>query len=131
MAHKITPFLMFEGVAEDAMKLYISLFKNSKISHIERYGSGEQGAEGSIKRADFIVGGQHLICIDSPIQHDFSFTPAMSIFVDCEDEQELHNVFKQLSLDGSVLMSIDNYVFSKQFGWLNYRFGVSWQLNLE
>ncbi|HCF29115.1 MAG TPA: VOC family protein [Cyanobacteria bacterium UBA11049] len=131
MARTITPFLMFEGAAEDAMKLYVSLFKDSEIGHIERYGPGEQGAEGSIKRADFILGGQRLICIDSPMKHDFSFTPAMSIFVDCENEEELHNAFKQLSSDGSVLMPLDNYGFSTQFGWLNDRFGVSWQLNLE
>ncbi len=131
MAQSITPFLMFEGVAEEAMTLYVSLFKNSEISAIERYEAGEQGTQGSIKRADFILGGQHFICIDSPIKHDFSFTPAMSIFVECEDAEEQHNVFTQLSLDGSVLMPLDNYGFSKQFGWLNDRFGVSWQLNLE
>lgn len=130
MARKITPFLMFEGAAEDAMKFYISLFKDSEISQVERYGAGEQGAEGSIKRADFIVGGQPVICIDSPIHHDFSFTPAMSLFVECQDEEELHNVFNQLSSGGSVLMPLDNYGFSRQFGWVNDRFGVSWQLNL-
>ncbi|MEM9090628.1 MAG: VOC family protein [Cyanobacteria bacterium P01_F01_bin.53] len=130
MARKITPFLMFEGAAEDAMKFYISLFKDSEISQVERYGAGEQGAEGSIKRADFIVGGQPVICIDSPIQHDFSFTPAMSLFVECEDEEDLQNAFEQLSSGGRVLMPLDNYGFSRQFGWLNDRFGVSWQLNL-
>jgi predicted 3-demethylubiquinone-9 3-methyltransferase (glyoxalase superfamily) len=117
MARTITPFLMFEGVAEDAMNLYVSLFKNSEISHIERYEAGEQGAEGSIKKANFIVGGQHLICIDSPMKHDFSFTPAISIFVNCEDEEELHNAFKQLSSDGSVLMPLDNYGFHGNSTW--------------
>lgn len=131
MAHAITPFLMFEGVAEDAMKFYVSLFTNSEINHIERYQSGEQGAEGSIKRADFTVSGQKFSCIDSPIEHAFSFTPAMSIFVDCENEEELQNVFQQLSSEGSILMPLDDYGFSKQFGWLNDRFGVSWQLNLQ
>ena len=131
MAHAITPFLMFEGVAEDAMKFYVSLFTNSEINHIERYQSGEQGAEGSIKRADFTVSGQKFICIDSPIEHAFSFTPAMSIFVDCENEEELQNAFQQLSSEGSILMPLDDYGFSKQFGWLNDRFGVSWQLNLQ
>jgi predicted 3-demethylubiquinone-9 3-methyltransferase (glyoxalase superfamily) len=71
------------------------------------------------------------MCIDSPIKHDFSFTPAVSLFVICEDEDELVEAFNQLSSDGSVLMPLDNYDFSRKFGWLNDRYGVSWQLNLE
>jgi len=121
---------MFDGVAETAMKLYVSLFKGSEIKQIERYGPGQQGAEGSIKRADFTLGGHSLICIDSPIKHNFTFTPSISIFVDCADEEEQEMVFKQLSEGGAVLMPLDNYGFSRKFGWINDRFGVSWQLNL-
>ena len=131
MARSITPFLMFDGTAEDAMNLYVTLFKDSEITHIDRYGPGEQGKEGSVKTANCALAGQQLMCIDSPIKHDFSFTPSMSLFVSCEDEDELVEAFKQLSSDGSVLMPLDNYGFSKQFGWLNDRYGVSWQLNLE
>jgi predicted 3-demethylubiquinone-9 3-methyltransferase (glyoxalase superfamily) len=131
MARAIATHLMFEGVAEKAMNLYVSLFKGSEIKRIERYGPGEQGAEGTIKRADFILGGHPLICIDSPIKHAFTFTPSMSIFVDCESEAELNEAFKQLSDGGQVLMPLDNYGFSKRFGWLKDRFGVSWQLNLQ
>jgi predicted 3-demethylubiquinone-9 3-methyltransferase (glyoxalase superfamily) len=71
---------MFYGVAEEAMKFYVSLFKGSEIRNVERYGRGEQGAEGSIKIADFTVGGQHSRCIDSPVKHAFSLTPSISIF---------------------------------------------------
>ena len=122
---------MFSGAAEEAMNLYVSLFKGSKITRIERYGPGEQGAEGSVKRADFDLLGHKLLCFDSPIRHDFTFTPAVSIFVDVEDEAELEEAFRRLSERGQVLMPLDNYGFSKRFGWTNDRYGVSWQLNLE
>jgi predicted 3-demethylubiquinone-9 3-methyltransferase (glyoxalase superfamily) len=122
---------MFDGVAEEAMNFYVSLFKGSEVSNVERYGPGEQGIGGSVKIADFILGGQHFRCIDSPIKHAFSFTPSMSIFVDCEDEAELDEAFKELSAGGEVLMPVGDYGFSAKFGWVNDRFGVSWQLNLE
>ncbi len=131
MAHAAATFLMFDGVAEKAMNLYVSLFSDSHINRVERYGPGEQGAESTIKVADFVLGGHHLKCIDSPIKHEFTFTPSTSIFVDCSDEPELENAFKQLSEGGQILMPLDNYGFSRRFGWVNDRFGVSWQLKLE
>lgn len=131
MAHKVTPFLMFEGSAEEAMRSYVALFRNSEVKQLQRYGPGEAGAEGSVKRADFTVAGQDVICIDSPVKHAFTFTPSISLFVDCESEAELDGVFGQLATNGTVLMPLDNYGFSRKFGWLNDRYGVSWQLNLR
>lgn len=131
MAHKITPFLMFDGSAEEAMRFYIALFHGSKVNRLERYGPGEPGAEGSVKRADFTVAGQEIICIDSPVKHNFTFSPSISLFVDCESEAELDMAFGQLSANGTVLMPPDNYGFSRKFGWVNDRYGVSWQLNLQ
>ena len=64
------------------------------------------------------------------MKHDFTFTPSISMFVDCDNNIELEDVFNQLSSGGKVLMPLDNYGFSKKFGWVNDRFGVSWQLNL-
>lgn len=130
MTQTFATFLMFEGVADKAMNFYVSLFSGSQINRVERYGPGELGAEGTIKVADFTLGGHHLKCSDSPIKHNFTFTPSMSIFVDFTDDAELENAFKQLSEGGGVLMPLDNYGFSKKFGWVNDRFGVSWQLNL-
>lgn len=131
MAHKITPFLMFEGSAEEAMRFYIALFSRSEVLRLERYGPGEPGAEGSVKRADFMVAGQEVICIDSPAKHAFTFTPSVSLFVECESEAELDMAFDRLSTNGAVLMPLDNYGFSTKFGWVNDRYGVSWQLNLK
>jgi len=131
VAASLTPFLMFDGSAEQAMNLYVSLFRESGITRVEFYGPGEPGAEGSIKRADFKVAGQDLICIDSPVKHAFNFTPSLSLFVECENAAEFESVFGKLSLNGTVLMPPDNYGFSARFAWFNDRFGVSWQLNVQ
>ena len=122
--------LMFEGQAEEAMTLYISLFGGS-VTSIAKYGPGEHGKEGTIKRAEFTIGEHKLACIDSSIKHGFTFTPSISLFVDCRDEAELDKAFAVLSEGGAVLMPPGNYGFSSKFGWCNDRFGVSWQLNFN
>ena len=132
MSRSIATALMFQGgEAEEAMTLYVSLFKGSEVVRVERYGPGEQATEGAIKRANFKLAGHDLICFDSPIKHAFAFTPSISLFVECESEAELDEAFKRLSAGGGVLMPLDNYGFSTKFGWVNDRFGVSWQLNLR
>ncbi|WP_419873433.1 VOC family protein [Candidatus Pristimantibacillus sp. PTI5] len=128
---KITPFLMFQdGQAEDAMNYYTSLIEESKITSIVRYGANESGTEGTVKNATFSLKGQEFMCIDSNLKHQFSFTPSFSIYVTCHSEEELNHLYENLIRDGQALMPLDDYGFSKKFGWLNDRFGVSWQLNL-
>lgn len=112
------------------MRFYVGLFPGSRIRQIDRYGPGEAGAEGSVRRADFTVAGQDIVCIDSPVQHAFTFTPAFSLFVECENAAEQDAAFTALAAGGAVLMPLANYGFSTRFGWVNDRFGVSWQLNL-
>jgi predicted 3-demethylubiquinone-9 3-methyltransferase (glyoxalase superfamily) len=131
MARTVTTQLMFEGAAEEAMNFYVSLFNDSGVTRIERYGPGEQGTDGTIKRAEFTLCGRAFTCIDSPVRHDFTFTPSMSLFVECENQSELDDAFRQLATGGEILMPLDDYGFSARFGWLNDRFGVSWQLNLS
>src|SRR4051794_3058188 len=118
MALRVTTHLMFEGAAEKAMTLYVSLFGDSGIKQLERYGPGEMGAEGTVKRASFTLAGRDFICIDSPVKHGFTFTPAISLFVECESEAELETAFSRLSDGGGVLMPVGNYGFSTKFGWL-------------
>jgi predicted 3-demethylubiquinone-9 3-methyltransferase (glyoxalase superfamily) len=130
MGTTITPFLMFEGEAEVAMNFYMDVFDDARVVSIARYGAGELGPEGSIKMATFELHGRTFRCSDSPIKHSFTFTPSLSLFVDLESDADLERVFAQLASDGQVLMPLDNYGFSKKFGWVNDRFGVSWQLNL-
>jgi predicted 3-demethylubiquinone-9 3-methyltransferase (glyoxalase superfamily) len=130
MATSVTPFLMFEGTAEAAANFYVSLFPRSAIRKIERFGPGEAGAEGSVKVCEFAVAGLPLRCFDSSIKHQFTFTPSVSLFVDCESEAELDAAFAQLSESGVVMMPPGSYGFSTKFAWVSDRFGVSWQLNL-
>lgn len=123
---------MFEGKAEEAMTLYTSLFDDSEIVSITKYGSDGPGgpeAEGTVQNAVFSLKGQRYLAFDSYIEHDFSFTPSISLFVECESEEELETLFKNLNEGGEVLMPLDNYGFSTKYGWVNDRFGVSWQLN--
>ena len=128
---KITTFLMFSGKAEEAMRFYTSLFKQSKILDVTRYGANEDGAEGTVKHATFTLNGQEFMCIDGGAEHAFTFTPSMSLYVRCDTEPEIDALFANLAQDGQVLMPLDRYPFSAKFGWLSDRFGVSWQLNLE
>jgi predicted 3-demethylubiquinone-9 3-methyltransferase (glyoxalase superfamily) len=127
---KIITFLMFEGQAEEAMNFYISLFKDSAILNITRYGPNESGAEGSVVHATFTLNGQEFMCIDSSVKHQFTFTPAISLYVTCESEAEIDRLYKELSDGGEVLMPLDAYPFSQKFGWVADRFGVTWQLTL-
>lgn len=122
---------MFQGKAEEAMKFYISLFPDGEIINIVRYGPGEAGAEGSVMKASFSIGGQTVMCIDSPVKHDSTFTPAFSLFVNCESGEEIGRVSSALAEGGAVLMPLGGYGFSRQFAWVNDRYGVSWQLNLD
>ncbi len=129
MPKALTTQLMFTGQAEAAMNCYVALF-GGRVDALERYAAGEPGAEGSVKRAEFTIAGHRLACIDSPPVHAFSFTPSMSLFVDCADEHELADAYAKLSEGGQVLMPLDDYGFSRRFGFVSDRFGVSWQLNL-
>ncbi|GIJ52230.1 VOC family protein [Virgisporangium aliadipatigenens] len=128
---KITTFLMFEGRAEEAMTFYVGLFDDSAVLDVQRYGPEGPGPEGSVLRAAFRLAGNTYQCIDSHVKHAFGFTPAMSLFVECADEAEHDRLWAALSEGGQVRMPVDNYGFSKKFGWTDDRFGVSWQLNLS
>ncbi len=127
---KITTFLMFEGKAEEAMTFYTSLFDGARIESVTRYGPDGPGTEGSVELATFSLGGQRFMCIDSPVKHGFTFTPAVSLFVRCDDEAEIDRLYAALAEQGTELMPLGSYGFSTRFGWVNDRFGVSWQLNL-
>jgi predicted 3-demethylubiquinone-9 3-methyltransferase (glyoxalase superfamily) len=130
MAAKLSTFLMFEGKAEEAMNFYVGLFAGAAVNSIRRYGRGEAGKEGSVMHASFTLKGQNFMCIDSPARHAFTFTPSVSIFVDCDSEAEVDALFRKLSDGGQVLMPLDTYPFSRKFAWTADRFGVSWQINL-
>jgi len=125
------PFLMFQdGKAEEAMNFYTSLIEDSEITSITRYGKNEAGDEGTVMQATFTLKGQEFMCIDSHVKHEFTFTPSFSIYLTCSTEEELDTLYEKLLENGQALMPLGDYGFSKKFGWINDRYGVSWQLNL-
>lgn len=134
--NKTATFMMFVGdqcgKAEEAIMLYTSLFKNSEVKNISYFKEGEPGGrEGLVKHAIFTLAGQEYMANDSPMAHEFTFTPAISIFVDCDNEEEIDHLFKKLSEKGAIMMELGDYGFSRKFGWTADRYGVSWQLNLK
>lgn len=129
-ADTVSTFLMFEGNAQEAMSLYASVFPGARVEQIERYGPGEPGPEGTVKLARFDLNGHRLMFSDTYVKHAFTFTPSISLFVNFSSVDELETAFQKLAEGGMVLMGLDNYGFSRWFGWCSDRFGVSWQLNL-
>lgn len=129
---RVSPFLMFQdGRAEEAINRYIEVFGAGRIISMQRYGENLVGAPvGSIQHAVFEIHGQRIGVTESPARHPFDFTPAISLFVDFDSEEELDRVFAALSEGGFVMMPLDDYGFSRKFAFLQDRFGVSWQLNL-
>jgi predicted 3-demethylubiquinone-9 3-methyltransferase (glyoxalase superfamily) len=128
MAQEINPFLMFASNAEAAMNFYLSLFPGSRIETLVHFDMTGPGTEGSVKQATLSLLGRRFEFFDSPVRHAFDFTPAISFAVACESIEEVDRLFTALSNGGQVLMGLDAYPFARRFGWINDRFGVSWQL---
>jgi len=125
----VTPFLMFEGRAEEAMRFYAEVVPRSEITQLERYGSDGPGPEGTVSAGRLVLDGLEVMFYDSFMHHDFTFTPSVSLFVHCESADEVDRLADALSAGGSVLMPTGDYGFSKRFAWVTDRFGVSWQVN--
>ena len=113
---RITPFLWFDSQAEEAAKFYVSIFKNSKIGRVSRYGDAGPGPKGSVMSATFQLEGQDFYALNGGPQ--FKFTPAISLFVNCETQQEVDDLWTKLSAGGR----------EDQCGWLQDKYGLSWQI---
>jgi len=113
---KITPFLWYDGNAEEAANFYISIFKNSKMGKISRYGDAGPGPKGSVMSVTFQIEGQEFFALNGGPQ--FKFTPAISFFVNCETQQEVDDLWEKLSAGGR----------TDRCGWLQDKFGLSWQI---
>jgi predicted 3-demethylubiquinone-9 3-methyltransferase (glyoxalase superfamily) len=125
---KATPFLMFQGEAKNALALYREAFPDFEQLLLQEHSEGEQA--GRIAMARIRIGDLEIMLYDSPPVHDFTFTPATSTFIECDDEAQLRGLAEKLGEGGKVMMGIDNYGFSTLFTWVGDPFGVSWQLNL-
>jgi len=113
---KIIPFLWFDGKAEEAVNLYSSVFKNSKVVGITRYGEGGPGSKGTVMSATFQLDGQEFIALNGG--PEFTFSPAISFFVNCETQEEVDELWEKLSEGGE----------KQRCGWLKDKYGVSWQI---
>jgi len=112
----ITPFLWFDGKAEEAMNFYVSIFKDSKVGSVTRCGESGPGPKGSVMSATFQLLGQDFIALNGGPM--FTFSPAISFFVNCKTQQEVDDPWDKLSAGGEKQMC----------GWLKDKFGVSWQI---
>jgi len=113
---KITPFLWFDGKAEEAMNFYVSVFKNSKVVRVSRYGAAGPGPKGTVMSATFQLDGQDFFALNGGPQ--FTFSPAISFFVNCETQQEVDELWEKLSEGGE----------KSKCGWLKDKYGLSWQI---
>jgi predicted 3-demethylubiquinone-9 3-methyltransferase (glyoxalase superfamily) len=113
---KITPFLWFDGKAEEAVNFYVSIFKNSRVGSMTRYGDAGPGPKGTVMIATFQLEGQDFIALNGGPQ--YKFTPAISLFVDCKTQQEVDELWEKLSKGGQ----------TNRCGWLTDKFGLSWQI---
>jgi predicted 3-demethylubiquinone-9 3-methyltransferase (glyoxalase superfamily) len=113
---KITPFLWFDDQAEEAMHFYVSIFKNSKIGDVTRYGDAGPGPKGSVMTASFGLEGQQFTALNGGPQ--FKFNEAISFVVDCKTQDEVDDLWDKLSEGGQ----------TQQCGWLKDKFGLSWQI---
>ena len=114
---KITPFLWFENQAEEAMNFYVSLFNNSKIVNVSRYGEGAPVPAGTVMSATFELDGQTVQALNGGPQ--FKFNEAFSFYVDCEDQAEVDKFWNALTANGGE---------EGPCGWLKDKFGLSWQI---
>lgn len=131
MSPSITPFLMFQGQAEEAIRHYLDLFDDGTLETIQYYGPEGPGAEGTVMYAAFTLAGHRLAAIDSAVEHDFDFTPSLSLFIECDSEAQIRQLYAGLLEGGDDLMDLGDHGFSTLFGWVDDRWGVSWQLNWD
>lgn len=131
-SQKIIPHLWFDDRAEEAANFYTSLFNNSKVGTITRYtkeGFEIHGQpEGKVMTVEFDLAGYKFIGLNGGPH--FKFTPAISFFVTCESEKETDNLWRDLSAGGAALMPLDKYPWSEKYGWVQDRYGLTWQISL-
>jgi predicted 3-demethylubiquinone-9 3-methyltransferase (glyoxalase superfamily) len=113
---KITPFLWFNGKAEEAMNFYVSVFRNSRVLGVTRYGDAGPGPKGTVMTANFQLNGQEFVALNGGPQ--FTFSPAISFVAHCETQQEVDEMWGKLSEGGR----------EDQCGWVTDKYGVTWQV---
>lgn len=122
------PFITIEQRAQEALDFYSATFPSFVLHSLQHHAEPHDAL---IMLATFSIRGQELMISDSPIEHEWGITPGVSFFLDVDNETSLLSLAEQLSEEGKVMMPPGNYGFSKQFAWVEDRFGINWQLNVE
>jgi predicted 3-demethylubiquinone-9 3-methyltransferase (glyoxalase superfamily) len=130
MVTSCTPFLMFTGEGAEALRFYETTLPGAEARVEQLYGEGEALPAGALKAAFLKIAGQELRLFDSPPGHAFTFTPAISFFLECAGEEELRSLAERLAEGGQEFMPVGEYGFSRLYAWVGDRFGITWQLNL-
>jgi len=117
------PFLMFQGQCEEALTFYAGAIPGARIAALDRK------PDGTVAMARLSIAGLEIMANDSPPVHDFDFTPSSSTFLTVEGPDQVDALAAALGEGGKALMPPDDYGFSRRFGWVQDRFGVSWQIN--
>jgi predicted 3-demethylubiquinone-9 3-methyltransferase (glyoxalase superfamily) len=114
---KITPFLWYDDKAEEAATFYVSIFKNSKVLSVTRYGEAGPGQKGTVMVVEFQIEGQEFVALNAgPL---FKFTEAISFVINCETQEEVDYFWEKLTADGGA---------ESMCGWLKDKYGLSWQV---
>lgn len=131
MSQKIRICLMFNGKAEEAMRFYTSVFKEAEINDIVYFDDTTDLDERNVMHGILTIKGQEIMFMDNIEKDNFEFSPSLSIFVNCENEEEIDQLFINLSKEGEILIPLETYDYSRKHGWVQDKFKVVWQLNLE
>lgn len=124
--HKITPYLWFDNQAEEAVNFYTSIFDNARINGVTRHGEAGPGPEGTVMLFNFELEGRPFIALNGGPQ--FNFTPAISFIVIYENREAVDRLWEQMVDGGNTILPIEEYPFNERYGWIEDRFGVSWQI---
>lgn len=127
----MTPFLMFQGRAQEAMDYYMEIFEDAEIRYVKEYDADIPEMQGKVMQGVIRIHDQLIMLMDSNVPHEFSFTPSMSFFIECNSMMEIEHSYQKLKKKGAILMPLDEYGFSDSFSWVQDQFGVSWQLNFS
>ena len=126
---KVINFLLFNGIAEEAILFYTSLFRDSANSSIACYDDPATELSGKIRHCLFVPKVQEFLGMDNSSKPGYAFTPAVSFLVRCEEEEEVNIYFEAISKGGKIYMPLGSYPFCKKFGWVEDKYGLSWQLH--
>ena len=129
MAKRTSTMLMLRGHTEEALNFYVTLFDGAQITYMDYFGPEDRIMKGKVRLAHIDLLGQSYLCTDSPFDPQYPLTPAISIYVECTTKKEFKLLLDKLSVDGDNVVPVRKVDDKNHFGWVQDRFGLSWQIN--